>query len=196
MCKGFTNFFLGFVLMFSLTASPIHAATPGSSEFGQRLITTYELTPEDIAKFSAHKASEPNPQLSEIDNMLMAETVNWVGPAMLADSTINPYTLVVTLTGTVHATGDITTMWRAGWKMEDGVSKLWPLGGLSKSGVNSGEVVIITKAAPSTRFLSNERVQPMLSLVKAENIELESIKVELWSGVGNTSILEGTFVVV
>lgn len=193
MIKGLIHLAVTALLALSLTNSPVHAEDTGSSIYGQRLITEYVLTPEDIAIFAAHQPSAPDPKQSAMDNMLLADTEDWVGPVMVADSTINPYTFVVTLTGTARSAGDVITSWRAGWQLENGGRKLQPFAGQSESTVDAGEQVVITMAAPSTRFSSNQPVQPVLSLVKAQNVELQGIKVQLWSGVGDTTAIEGTF---
>ncbi|MBC3874024.1 hypothetical protein [Undibacterium flavidum] len=45
----------------------------------------------------------------------------------------------------------------------------------------------MTKATQPTRFKESQVIQPILRLVKAENFEFESIRVQVWSGVGENS---------
>lgn len=169
----------------------VHAEMPvGPSEYGQILVAEYEVSSETVARFAAHRPSAGDPNESKLINAMLADTEDWVGPAQLMDASTNPYTLVVTLTGKARVDGDIHTLWHSGWRMDDGESKLLPFPGLSKTGVKAGEDVVIIRQSPPTSFSSNKTVAPVLALVRADNIRLESMKIQLWAGVGNPSKTE------
>ena len=112
---------------------------------------------------------------------------------MVADPSTNPYTIVLVLTGTARADGDVSTMWQAGWMLEDGVQKLQLLSGAAQSGVKAGQKVTITKAAPPGRFDDAKTVSPVLAMVKAQNITIESVQMQVWSGIGQATGIEKFF---
>lgn len=145
---------------------------------------------ETVARFAAHRPSAGDPNESKLINARLADTEDWVGPAQLMDASTDPNTPVVTLNGKARVDGDIHTLWHAGWRMDDGESKLPPFPGLSKTGVKAGEGVVITPQSPSTRFSSNKTVASVLALVRAGSIQLEAVKIQLWAGIGNPSKTE------
>ena len=65
--------------------------------------------------------------------------------------------------------------------------------GLSKSGVKAGQHVIITKASLPSRFTESKEVSPVLGLANATNFEFESVKAQLWSGIGTPTKTEVFF---
>lgn len=171
----------------SLAMAAMHASAQAPqhpSEYGKKMVAEYDLSSQQIAKFAAFKPSAPNPQESTLINALLADTEDWVGDVLKTDAASNPYTLVVTLTGKARADGDVTTLWQSGWQMEDGVKKLQAFPGLSKSGMKAGERLIITKASSPSHFTESKEVSPVLGLMNARNFEFESVKAQLWSGIG------------
>ena len=180
----------------SLALAVMHAsaqAPQSPSEYGQKMIAEYDLSPRQIAKFAAFKPSAPDPKELPLINALLADTEDWVGDMLKADSAANPYTLVVTLTGKARADGDVTTLWQSGWLMDDGVKKLQAFPGLSKSGVKAGERLVMTKASLPSRFTESKEVSPVLGLANAKNFEFESVKAQLWSGIGTPTKTEVFF---
>jgi len=102
----------------------------------------------------------------------------------------NPYTIVVTLTGTAKADGDALTMWQAGWRLDGSERRFTALSGLSKLGAKAGERFTATAAATPSRFKDDRNVAVALGLVSARNVDINSVDVELWSGISNPSWLE------
>jgi hypothetical protein len=164
------------------------SAKPG--EYGKTLLIDAVLPPSQLDKFQTFKPSKADPNESKLVNALQADTVDWFGDTVLANSSTNPYTLVVSIEGTAKADGDIATMWRAGWKLDDGSNKQQLLPGLAKTGVKAGQRVTMTRAAPPFRFDKDKNVAPMLSLVRADNVVIDHIQVQLWSGMGSPTGLQ------
>ena len=77
--------------------------------------------------------------------------------------------------------------------MDDGVKKLQAFPGLSKSGVKAGERLVMTKASLPSRFTESKEVSPVLGLANAKNFEFESVKAQLWSGIGTPTKTEVFF---
>jgi hypothetical protein len=177
-----------FVPLLALTvldASAQLSSKPG--EYGKHLRLDVVLPPSQLDKFSNFRPSKPANGDSPMLAVLTADTVDWVGESLVADSTTNPYTMVVSIEGTAKADGDVATMWRSGWRLEDGSTKSTALPGLSKSGVKAGEHVTLTRAAAPSRFDRDKNVAPVLSLVRADNLDIDHVQVQLWSGVGSPS---------
>ncbi|MFZ6820606.1 hypothetical protein [Undibacterium sp. Ji22W] len=158
-----------------------------SSEYGRRLEVEMQLSGEELAKLAAFKPPAENLRALSPNQALTATTENWVGERLNASKDNGPYTMVVTITGKAKADGDAITLWNSGWFFGDQGARTTSFPGLTKLNVKAGERVEMTKAAQPTRFKESRAIQPMLELVKAENLEFESIKVQIWSGVGENS---------
>lgn len=162
-------------------ASAELSTQPG--EYGKQLLMDVVLPPSQLDKFAAFLAaskSDPN----------AADSVDWVGAPMVANSTTNPYTMVISVEGTARADGDITTVWQSGWKLDDGVGKYGFGPTLSKAGVKAGEHVTMTRASNPSRFDRDKNVAPALNLVRAGNITIDHVQVQLWSGFGRPTPMQ------
>ncbi|MEP6506000.1 MAG: hypothetical protein ABJD97_21880 [Betaproteobacteria bacterium] len=164
--------------------------TTKPGEYGKTLLVDVVLPPSQLDKFQNFKPSKADPNESKMLNALSADAVDWFGDTVLGNSTTNPYTLVVSIEGTAKADGDIATMWRTGWKLDDGSTKIQLLPGLAKTGVKAGQRVTMTRAAAPYRFDKDKNVAPMLSLVRADNVVIDHIQVQLWSGMGSPTGLQ------
>lgn len=158
-----------------------------SSEYGRRLEVEMQVSSEDLARLAAFKPPAENLQALSPSQALSATTENWVGDRIIASSDSGPYTMVVTIKGRAKANGDAVTLWNSGWFLGDTGARTVSFPGLSKLNVKAGERIEMTKASQPMRFKVSHAVQPVLELVKAENIEFDSIHVQIWSGVGENS---------
>lgn len=163
------------------------------SPYGKTLVASYAAPSDVIRKFNDFRPSASDPGESKVVNALLADTVGWIGKPLTADTSANPYTIVLTLTGTARADGDMASMWQAGWMLEDGMQKLQLLPGVAQSGVKAGQRITLTKAAPASRFDEAKTVSPVLAMVSAQNITIESAEMQLWSGLGESGWLENFF---
>ena len=137
----------------SSTAEPIR-----TGEYGKELVTT---------------ASIPLSKFSDRDD--------WVGAAATMDSKKNPYTIIVTVEGTARADGDVSMLWNAGWSV-GGISKMRPAMGGAVRNVKAGEHVVVRRAAPPSQFEVDKEAAPAVSLVRVENLDIQRVDMELWSG--------------
>jgi hypothetical protein len=165
-------------------------AKDAPSIYGRVMLAEFVVSNDVIEKFNAFKPSAPKPEETGLVNYLLADTETWVGPRQDLETSKNPYTLVVIVTGKAVRDGDVITSWHSGWKLEDGVAKFQPFAGVMQTGVKAGQRVVITKAAPANRTDENKPAHPVLSLVRSENFEFESMKVQLWSGIGEATTME------
>ena len=165
----------------------------GEHAYGKKIVAEYDLPPEQIAKFAAFEPSGPVKGESAISSALLAKTEDWSGPPLSATTSGNPYTIVVTLSGTAKADGPAATLWNAGWAIhsDDGnQTRLTVLPGLAKTEAKAGETFTVTAAAAPTSFKEDRNVAASLGLVNARNIEIRSVHVQVWSGMAPTSFLE------
>jgi hypothetical protein len=161
--------------------------------FGKKIIAEYELPPEQIAKFAAFEPSGPTKGESALTSTLLAKTEDWTGPAFDAVTSGNPYTIVVTLSGSAKLDGPSATLWNAGWAIlsENGnQTRLTVLPGLAKTDAKAGEAFTVTAAATPSSFKEDRKVAVALALVNARNIDISSVRVQVWSGMAPTSFLE------
>jgi hypothetical protein len=137
----------------SMTAEPIR-----TGEYGRDLLTT---------------ASIP------VDAFVKGE--DWQGAHMTMDSKKNPYTIVVTVEGTATADGDVSMLWSTGWATSNS-NKQQPAMGRPVTGVKAGEHVVVRRAGAPGQFNADKDAAPLVSLVRVDNLRIEHVDVELWSG--------------
>lgn len=176
------------LLLSTFFSTVIHARGKNvSSEYGRRLEVEMQVSAEDLAKLAAFKPPSENLQALSPTQALTATTENWLGERLNASKDNGPYTMVVTIKGKAIASGDAVSLWNSGWYFGDQGARTVSFPGLTKLNVKAGEHIEMTKATQPIRFKESRAVQPVLELVKAENLEFESIKVQIWSGVGENS---------
>ena len=159
-------------------------------KYGKTLVADVVLPPSQIDKFAALLDTLAATTHGSQNSVLFGDTADWVGDAFVANSTTNPYTIVVSLEGTAKAAGDVVTTWKSGWRYEDNSTRVALMNGLSAFGVKAGERVTLTAAAMPSRFDRDKNVSPLLSLVDAKNVTLDHVQVQVWSGLGESSWLQ------
>ncbi|GAB3258942.1 hypothetical protein [Chitinimonas naiadis] len=177
---------------------PAAEVTP---RYGKLILAEAEMPQAMLDRFNAFKPSRPNPNESALINSATAETLDWYGHAVGVDAADGPYTVVITLYATAKAAGPATSMWQAGWELENGQSRRSLVPGLSKADAKAGEKLIITAASQPLRFNSDQQARPVLALVNARNIEINAMRVVVVAGVAASSwrdwfwVLRGLLVV-
>jgi hypothetical protein len=148
-----------------LAAVAIHAAAaerikPG--EYGKELVTVASIP---LSSFTS--GGEP-----------------WMGAEAKMDSNKNPYNIVVTVEGRAKADGDVSMLWATGWTSNRGTA-LRPAMGRPLTRVKAGEHVVVRRVGQPSQFIDDKMSSPLVSLVRADNIDIESVDVEVWSGFAN-----------
>ena len=160
-------------------------------KYGKVLVAEYRLPAETIGKIAAFKPSAPGPGENKVEAVLLASTEEWYGPPIDVKYASNPYTLVVTLNGTARADGDALTMWQAGWRLDGSERRYTALSGLSKLGAKAGERFTATAAATPSRFKDDRNnIAVALAFVKSSNVDVQSVDIQLWSGIASASWIE------
>jgi hypothetical protein len=161
------------------------------TQYGKTLVAEFKVPPETLVKFEEFKPSERKPGESALEAAMLADTETWEGPSIEADSTANPYKIVVTLSARVKEDGDAVSMWRVGWNLgrEEG-TRLTLMPGLTRSNLKAGQNFTATAASDPLSFKKDRSAGLVLELVKASNIEINGVDVAVWSGIGGTSFLQ------
>ena len=148
-----------FVFLNSLATADTGSAEPiRTGEYGKELVATASIP---LSKFSDRE--------------------DWVGTPATMDSKKNPYTIVVTVEGTARADGEVSMLWNAGWSV-GGIEKLQPAMGGALRNVKAGEHVVVRRASPPSQFEVDKEAAPAVSLMRVENLDIQRVDMELWSG--------------
>lgn len=175
------------IAAFASTLTALPAAAAGPTVYGKRLVQTLEVPTDTLAKFAFFQASTKGGGTG-----LLADSEDWHAPEQAFATSGNPYTLVVKVQGTVVADGDATTIWQTGWSIE-GTTRYNRLPAIGTTGAKAGDAFSGEATAGPTSFKADSTYSPTLGLVKASNVRIQSVKVEVWSGIGKSSWIETFF---
>lgn len=154
------------------------------SPYGKTLLKTLDLPPEALAKFALFQQKNTAPPGGAVA-ALLADTEDWRAPEQAFTAAESPYTLLVKVQGTAIADGDVSTAWKTGW-MQDGATRstLGPV--VMGSGMTAGQSFSGEAASQPTTFKTEGNYVPVLSLVRANNLKIQSVQIEIWSGTGKS----------
>jgi hypothetical protein len=162
------------------------AGAEGSKAYGKVLVTSYDIPAETLESWAEAPAPKRHEKGSPIESALLADTIDWFGPALTVDASSNPYTVAVMLTGHAKAAGTAGTLWQAGWRLPDSATAAGVLFIGTNGEVGAGEKMTLSAAAP-TRFKESNEVAVYLGLINVDNFEIESARVEVWQGFAEAS---------
>ena len=178
----------GLLAVVAAEAGAQMSAKPG--KYGKVLVMDKTLPAADIGKIATFLQDLAERNKGTANSVMFGDTFDWAGDPLTGTPARSPYTLVVSVTGTARAAGNVLTTWKSGWKMPDGSAKASLMTGLSAFDVKAGERVTLTAPAQPVHFDRDKDVTPTLSLVEAKNVSIESVEVQLWSGMPGTSVLQ------
>ena len=181
---------LGILASADVRATGNEASSPEPGLYGRTLLLDVRMSPDQLARYASHKASKPSPGESALVNAMIADTVEWIGSPIDTRVKDSPYTMVVTLTGTAREDGDVGTLWQSGWKFDDGTTRSTPFPGLSRNGVKAGERIEVTKPSSPISFKEDRSLAPVLSFVRSSNVDIDSVRLQVWSGMARTTPLQ------
>jgi hypothetical protein len=166
-------------------------AKPG--KYGKVLVADVVLAPSQIDQMAAFIQTLAATRHGTPNSVMDGESWDWTGDPVAATPAASPYTLVVQVTGRAKVAGDVLTTWKSGWRMENGVTRVALLPGLSRFGVKLGESVTLTAPTAPVRLDGDKTLVPVLSLVDTGNFTIDGVRVQLWSGLASASWLEYLF---
>jgi hypothetical protein len=166
------------------------AATDKPGAFGKKLVASHELPADSVAKFVRFNAAQAAKGAKPAG--VLADTEDWFGEPLATPSSGNPYTLVVRVSGKAVADGDVGTAWMGGWAA-DGKTSAKLMTGASQSGAKAGERVTLVGTSGPLSFKEDRTLSPALSFINARNIEIDSVQLEAWSGIGKSTLPQLVF---
>lgn len=174
--------------LFILVSSHARADSPS---YGKKLVAQYSVPTQQVERFQAFATPGANPIEPSQDSDTEAELARWMGPSLQVSRESGPYTVVLTVTGKARFDGKVSTSWQAGWAVDGGIrTSVFPQ--LSKNSVKAEQELAMIKAGAPTRFKEQQTVALVLVLDKAENFDFQKVDIEIWSGVAEHSLGNGS----
>ncbi len=155
-------------------------AQDSPSRYGKSLVRSYELPAELLDQYNL-AALGP----AEGRTATLAGIVPWSGTEFRTANGGSPYTLVIRMLGAVLESDDMAARWKLAWGGTPGTVPV-----LGEPGAKKGELVQLALASEPAMLEDGRLVGLTLSLADARNLRLERVRVEVWSGAGETSWLD------
>jgi hypothetical protein len=156
-----------------------------SPNFGKTLVGEHKVPADIVIKYDNLKIERVGKEPAQKG----PSEITWVGPQFAAEPKNNPYKLSVKMLGVARADGDAALVWQAGFRREDDSTNANTLL-MAYSKVKAGETLLLEAAAPPLSFKEPQKLAPALALVARRNIDIQSVEVKVWSGIGSSSWLE------
>jgi hypothetical protein len=174
---------LGAAALCAVAAMPAASREPRAH--GRERLAQYQLPNEMIARYAALAAGAVSDDSTRLNSMF-ADRSPWVGPEHRAGVGRNPYTLVLTVSGVARSAGDVHSQWQAGWEVYESADAsrevLMAVSGLARKRAAAGQRLTLTASSPPVSFRGERKVAPMLGLVQSRNLDIDDVRLEVWSG--------------
>lgn len=180
---------VGIVLVLVGAMAGRAGAADDGDRYGKRIEQSSEVPTQALARFLLFH--EKNLREGRQATGLLASTEKWAAPAFDAPARSNPYTQVVRVRGVALADGDVSSRWQTAWGLPDGTARGTLLPELVQRGVRAGQVVELVGVSPPTSFKEDRRVEPIVEFMAMNNLRIDDVRVEVWSGMRKTSWLQG-----
>lgn len=156
------------------------AAQDEPSRYGKSLVRSYELPAELLDQYNlvAHGGAGGRTET-------LAGIPAWTGSEFRTAAGAGPYTLVIRMLGAAIESDDVAARWQLGWGSTPGVVPV-----LGEPGARKGEFLQLVLASESAALEEGRLVPLSLRLGDVRNMRLERVRVEVWSGAGETSWLD------
>lgn len=182
----FLTSLLGICLLWS--ASTAEAAP---TRYGKELLGVYDLPEELISKMNGggKPVGQAKPGESAIVSALLADSRGeWAGDEFRAPQKGNPYVIVIHAKVTAVADGDTNSLWETGWVIND-ATRVSLAPGFTK-GSKAGAAGEFTVVSQPISVKEDRAMRPKIALKSSSNMKFDSVKVEVWSGLGGGSWLQ------
>ncbi|MES2941698.1 MAG: hypothetical protein V4772_02380 [Pseudomonadota bacterium] len=165
-------------LMLLMVLTGLAQARDEATVHGKALLRVYDLPVEAVAQYNLEALQSQAPG-STNNNV---QTKDWAGEEISAPSAGNPYRMVIKVSGTAIRDGDVGARWQTFWTDVGGSMTI-----MGQPKAKAGDVIQLEGASMPLSFKADRQLAPTLSLAGANNIRMDRIQVEVWSGVGKTS---------
>ena len=171
-----------------LLASAAGADAPDKQRWGKTQISQEQAPSDVVAKFAAF--DQKSRAGGKKQTGFFADTERWAIKPINTVPGQNPYTLVVRVRGTAVADGDVSARWQAGWGLQDGTTRLSLMPELVHKGAKAGQTVDLVGAAAGVSFKDAQSVVPTAEFMAMNNLRMDDVSLETWSGVGKATFLQ------
>jgi hypothetical protein len=165
--------------------------TPAAKHLGRELLASHALDGLTLKKIETHRASKTQPGQSGLENFIAADTVDWKAPELAIDPKKNPHNLVVVVQGRVLADGDASSSWRVTWTdPQNGQTREFPVTGMLAQKRKAGEALVFVSELRPISFKDAQTQNPGLAFAGAQNLAIDQVTLQVWSGIGEASTRE------
>lgn len=180
---------LAAMLAVLMSAWPVQAEE-AAGQWGQRLLKTYDLPPEAVARFLQfqEKSTQARPAAAQPGEPL-AGAQAWQGPDIGLTTVGSPYTLVIKVAGVALAEGAVGTSLQVGWVFDGTLHKVL-LPEMVQKNARAGQAVELVGASLPVTLKADRMAAPVIEFSAAHNLRLDSVRVEVWSGMRPSSPIE------
>lgn len=171
---------MALAMCMGLLAVGVAAAQDEPSRYGKALVRSYELPAELLDQYNlvAHGQSDGRTET-------LAGITAWTGSEFRTAAGAGPYTLVIRMLGAAIESEDVAARWQLAWGNMPGV-----VPALGEPGAKKGEFLQLVLASESANLEDGRLVNLSLRLSDVRNMRLERVRVEVWSGTGETTWLD------
>ncbi len=169
--------------------APLAHAADKPTVYGKNLLQSIDLPIQVVAEFNnAAAAAKPGAPSGVFETLK-----DWKGAEFDAPTKGNPYVMVVKVSGLAVADGNVLTRWQPSWALDSGDARSTLMTGLLKDGVKAGERVNLIGSSAPMSFKDDRKIAPALGLQLANNVRIDSVQIEVWSGLGSSSFTSKLF---
>lgn len=173
-----------------LGALALSAAQAAPTRYGKELLSVHEMPEDVIAKLNGggKPIGQPKPGESPMVSALLADSRGeWTGDEFKAPQKGNPYVIVIHAKVTSLSGGEMNSLWETGWVIND-VTRLGMVPGFTKA--KAGAAAEFTAVSTPVSFKEDRAVRAKVALKSSSNMKFESVRIEVWSGLGSSSWLQ------
>lgn len=175
-----SSLLLPLILLFA-GATSVHAA---GSSYGKTLVKSFEVPLSEIARFERFNQSPTDANgRPKTSTGLLPDTEDWAGEPVAVSSRQNPYTIVIKTHGIASVDGEAELRWQPGWSNE-GMTQSSLSTGVSRK-VKANEAIELISVSGPASFKEDRSIAPNIGFVKASNLRIDRVQVEIWSGIGS-----------
>lgn len=168
-------------MVWGLSNAGAHAASNEPGAYGRKRVEVFELSADELARFARFV-----PVKTDNPASIFARTHDWVGKELNLSVSGNPYTVVIKVVGIAVEAGDAKAYFQPGWSL-DGGTRSSLVGAVAQPGAKAGELVQGTVVATPISLKEDRTMAPYVGFSGASNLNVNSVTVEVWSGMPTTS---------
>lgn len=166
---------------------PGQTQAPTQAQWGQRLLQLIILPQDALAQLQSAPAGSAAQGLGAVPAGAQEGAAIWSNQTQTLTPQDSPYTVVIKVHGIAQADGDAALNLRAGWVVDGTVHKLmWP--GMAQKAVHAGQAVELQGVSVPVTMKQDREARLRIEGGSASNLQLGSVQIEIWSGMGNVSM--------